>query len=309
MRHCNRDIRSVPGWLPAFVLAAVFSCSIPATQAQSLPAPGAAVASASPSSTSVTADTSSPFVATNWPLLLDDSGVADILDQANHLIGQEVANLEKAPLGFSPQQLAALQQSFRTRLGSEQLKQDVIQRLQQQLEPAHARQLQTLLQSPRMKFLQTLQAQLNDDVVRQSLRTYRVQVREATPNSDRLELLTTLDDTRRLSALETALKVELRKQMLVTVTQMETQETVPENLLDAQLQQYRQDVAQQISRNALDANLYLLKRTPSAQVQDLISSLEQPAFEHFMAICQTAIQDSFRAAREQLQHDLRLAAE
>lgn len=309
MQHCNRDIRSVPGWLPAFVLAAVFSCSIPATQAQSLLAPGAAVASASPSSSSVTADTTSPFVATNWPLLLDDSGVADILDQANHLIGQEVANLEKAPLGFSPQQLVALQQNFRTRLGSEQLKQDVIQRLQQQLEPVHARQLQTLLQSPRMKFLQTLQAQLNDDVVRQSLRTYRVQVREATPNSDRLELLTTLDDTRRLSALETALKVELRKQMLVTVTQMETQETVPESLLDAQLQQYRQDVAQQISRNALDANLYLLKRTPSAQVQDLISSLEQPAFEHFMAICQTAIQDSFRAAREQLQHDLRLAAE
>ncbi len=298
MQHRNGIMRSFSGGQLAVMLAALIA--IPLLQAQSLTPSGPASVSTPLSASANTADI-------DWPLLLDGSGVSGILAQTNDLIGQEMANLEKAPLGFTPQELSTLQQQFRARLGSDSLRQDVIARLQQQLDPEQARQLQQLLQSPRMKFLSTLQAQLNDDAVRQSLRTYRVQVRETTPNSGRLQLLTTLDDTRRLTALETALKVEMRKQMLVTVTQVKLQENVPEPLLDAQLQQYRQEVAQQLSRTALDTHLYLFKRTPSAQVQALISTLDQPAFEQFMAICQSAIQDAFRDARADLARDLRLA--
>ncbi|HVK99717.1 MAG TPA: hypothetical protein VM553_07895 [Dongiaceae bacterium] len=245
--------------------------------------------------------------AVEWSALLDATGVSEVLEQANGLIGQEVSNLEKTPLGFTPDELAALQMNFQFRLGSDRLKQDVMDRLQQQLPAEQALQLQNILQSPRVRFLQTLQQQLNDDAVRQAMRTYRVQVQESTPNADRMELLTTLDETLGQSALEADLKVELRKQLLVTVSQLKSQESIPETMLDDQLRHYRQDVEQQISKNALHAYLYLFKRTPSTQVQDLIQSFDQPAFDNFMSICQAALLDSFRSARAQLQQDMRLA--
>lgn len=245
--------------------------------------------------------------AIDWLALLDGTGVSEILDQANSLIGQEVANLEKAPLGFTAEELAALQMNFRFRLGSERLKQDLLAQLQQKLPPDQAHHLQKLLQSPRVQFLQTLQAQLNDEVVREAMRSYRVQVQESAPSANRVELVSTLDQTLRQSALEADLKVELRKQLLVTVSQLKSHETIPESMLDDQLRPYRQDVEQQISQNALHAYLYLFKRTPSPQLQDLISSLDQPAFDSFMSICQSTLLDSFRAARAQLQQDMRLA--
>lgn len=256
------------------------------------------------SRTTVTAPDAS---AIDWFALLDGTGVSEILDQANSLIGQEVANLEKAPLGFTAEELAALQMNFRFRLGSERLKQDLVAQLQQKLSADQAQHLQKLLQSPRMQFLQTLQAQLDDDLVREAMRSYRVQVQESAPSANRVELLSTLDQTLRQSALETDLKVELRKQLLVTVSQLKSHETIPESMLDEQLRPYRQDVEQQISKNALHAYLYLFKRTPSPQLQDLISSLDQPAFDSFMSICQSTLLDSFRAARAQLQQDMRLA--
>ena len=257
----------------------------------------------------LTASSVPPASAIDWPALLDATGVSEILDQSNGLIGQEVANLEKAPLGFTAEELTALQMNFRFRLGSERLKQDLVAQLQQKLSADQARQLQHLLQSPRVQFLQTLQAQLNDDAVREAMRSYRVQVQESAPSANRVELLSTLDQTLRQSALETDLKVELRKQLLVTVSQLKSHESIPESMLDEQLRPYRQDVEQQISKNALHAYLYLFKRTPSPQLQDLITSLDQPAFDSFMSICQSTLLDSFRAARTQLQQDMRLAGQ
>ena len=93
----------------------------------------------------------------------------------------------------------------------------------------------------------------------------------------------------------------------MTESQLKSQESIPETMLDDQLRHYRQDVEQQISKNALHAYLYLFKRTPSTQVQDLIQSFDQPAFDNFMSICQAALLDSFRSARAQLQQDMRLA--
>jgi hypothetical protein len=78
-------------------------------------------------------------------------------------------------------------------------------------------------------------------------------------------------------------------------------------MLETQLQDYRATVEGEISQNALFAYLYLLKRTPSSTVRDLVVSLDQPAFDAFMALCLEAVQDSFRDARERIQDDVQLA--
>lgn len=238
------------------------------------------------------------FVASvDWLALLEATGVSTVLEQAQPLIQQEIAHLEKAPLGFSPEALQTLRQQWQERLGSTRLKQDVIARLQRQVSPEQALQVQAVVQSPRLKFLQTLQAQLGDEAVRERLRAYRVQVRETVPSPDRLTLFALLERQLGRTALETDLKVELRKQVLARVSRQEDQDAVPEALLETQLQNYRQELEQQIGRAALDEHLYLFKNTPTPQVQALVRTLDQPAFNHFLDVCREAVKDSFRAAR------------
>ena len=244
-----------------------------------------------------------------WQALLDAAGVSMVLAQTDLLIMQEVANLEKTPLGFNADELQHLRQQLLNHLGPEQLQADIIARLQQTLNPQQQQHLQTLLQSPRTQFLHTLQAQLDDAVVREAMRTYKVQVNEKAPNHQRVELITELDQTLQRTALEADLKVELRKQLLALVAGLKTDETFSESQIDAQLEQYRKDVEEGISRNALYAYLYLFNRTPSPDVQALITTYHDPVYLQFMNLCQETLQTSFRSARERMLQDRRIAGQ
>lgn len=247
--------------------------------------------------------------ARRWQALLDAAGVSSVLAQTDLLINQEVANLQKTPLGFNAAELQTLRQQLLDYLAPEQLQADIITRLQQRFDPQQQRSLQALLQSPRTRFLHTLQAQLDDDAVREAMRSYKVQVNEKAPNNHRLQLITELDDSLQHTALETELKVELRKQLLALVTELKTDESFSESQIDAQLQQYRRDVEDSISRNAVYAYLYLFKRTPSPEVQALITTYHDPIYLQFMMLCQESLQTSFRNARQRMLQDSRVAGQ
>ncbi|MEN8667792.1 MAG: hypothetical protein ABF318_01625, partial [Ketobacter sp.] len=111
-----------------------------------------------------------------WEHFIESAGVALVLDQANDLIEQEIRNLEKAPLGFTPQQLVTLRNQFRQQLGPEQLKQDIVRRLQRDFSPQQRAELQAVLASSKLQQLQTLQQQLDDASVRRAVRAYRLKV-------------------------------------------------------------------------------------------------------------------------------------
>ncbi len=243
----------------------------------------------------------------NWDQVLQVSGVDEVLQQANFLIDQEIRNLEKTPLGFDSNDLLTLQQSFREQLGSEQLKQAIVADLQRQFSASDIRQLQSILRSKELQQLQQLQARLEKAEVRKAIRSYKVKIRETAPSSNRLELLASLDELLRQSSMETALKVQLRKQLLATVSQMKTKQVFTEEMLDEQLMDYRQEVEAKISENALHAYLYLLKRTPSSRVRDLLVSLDEPVFDAYMDICLRAMEASFLKARQRLQDKMQLA--
>lgn len=254
-----------------------------------------------------TAQAEQSQAAVAWDQYIESSGVSVVLDQANGLIEQEIRNLEKAPLGFTPDQLTTIRDQLREHLGSERLKRDIASRLQRDFSPQQLQQLSAVLGSRSLRQLQGLQQQLEDAEVRQAMRSYRIKVKEQSPNEMRLQLITALDQQLQQSTLETELKVELRKQLLATVSQLKTSETFSEAMLERQLEDYRSAVEGEISENALFAYLYLLKRTPSSTVRDLLVSLDEPAFESFMALCLDAMQDSFRDARRRINENVRLA--
>lgn len=243
----------------------------------------------------------------DWSEYLSAFGVNDVLDQADALIDQEIRNLENAPLGFTSDELQRLSSAFSQQLGSDTLRKKVISKLQLQFDADTQRQLRSVLRSPAMKELLELQASMDDAQVRKAMRLYRMKLKELTPSEARIQLLQSLDALLQQSLLESELKVELRKQLLAAVSHLKTKESFSETLLEQQLQDYRLDVEEEISENALYAYLYLLKRTPSSKVRDLLVSLDQPAYDQFMAICLKAIQETFVQARQQLDESVRLA--
>ncbi|MGB3620788.1 MAG: hypothetical protein WBA20_05525 [Ketobacter sp.] len=242
-----------------------------------------------------------------WESALEKSGVNDVLAQANVLIDQEITNLGKAPLGFTRVQLEQLNQQFRRRFGSEQLKREIIEHLEQSFSQHDKQELDGILQSRQLRNLQQLQEQLQDADIRKAMRSYRLRVKELPPNSERMALLVSLDEVLQQSNLESQLKVELRKQLLAVVSRLKTNQSYSEELLDQQLVNYRQSVEGEISENALFAYLYLLKRTPTHKLEQLLTSLDQPIFDRFMAVCLKTVQKSFLEARQQISEDIRLA--
>jgi len=153
-----------------------------------------------------------------WDQYIESSGVSVVLDQANGLIEQEIRNLQKAPLGFTADQLATIRDQLREHLGSERLKSDIAARLQRDFSPQQLQQLNAVLDSGSLRQLQGLQQQLEDADVRRAMRSYRIKVKEQSPNEARLQLISSLDQQLQQSTLEAELKVELRKQLLDVVS-------------------------------------------------------------------------------------------
>lgn len=239
--------------------------------------------------------------------LLDASGISQILTRSDVLISREVANLAKAPLGFSAAELASLQQELLDQSGPESLQAVIVARLQQELDDPQQQRLLALFRSAQGRVLQELQASLDDPATFQGLRSYRVHLDEQPPNPHRIGLIRQLDSRLQHSLLETGLRVELRKQLLAMASQMKTRDTYSEALLDDQLASFRRDLQAQLSHNAVTTHLYLLKHTASADLQALVDLYADPAYQRFMVLCRDALQDSFRAARLQLRQDLRVA--
>jgi len=243
----------------------------------------------------------------DWNAYIEQSGVADVLQQADYLIQQEIRNLQNAPLDLSPTHLQLITRELEQRLGPEQLQRDMVARLQRDFPVAQQAQLDAIVRSGNLQQLQVLQQRLADPEVRKAVRAYRYRLMQEIPDQQRLSLLASLDQELQQTALETDLKVEIRKQLLATVTALKSREVYSEGMLDKQLQAYRQSVAGEISVNALYAYLYLLKRTPSDSVQDLVDAINRPAFDSFMTLCRQSLQDSFRVARQQLEQSTRVA--
>lgn len=243
----------------------------------------------------------------DWGQLLAASGVSEVLDQANILIEQELKNLERAPVELSSQEMSKVMGQFHKQLNSDKLKKDVIVQLQQSLSQDNVQQVQNLLQSPELQQILLVQSSVNSKKIRKSMRNYLIKMKKKPLNIKRLELVSGLDESLQQSALESELKVELRKQLLATVTQLKVNDTISEDMLDQELTGYRERVEKDTSQNAKNAYLFLLKNTPSKDIKVLHEELSHPAFYHFMAVCVQAVRESFHAARQDFRASLQLA--
>jgi hypothetical protein len=141
---------------------------------------------------------------------------------------------------------------------------------------------------------------MDDAAIRQDIHDYRIRLREHKPNASRLALIDSLVETLHHAELETSLKVELRKSLLLIASWLRYPEPIAEPLLDRELVAYRKRVAEQISEDARLYFLFMFKHTSNEELNQLISHFSQPDFQRMMQTSHQALMRSFVSARQNM---------
>lgn len=239
--------------------------------------------------------------------LLHESGIVELLRQLPNLIDQEMANLKATPVPFSDEELIKIRFELERRLAVTELKKHLRDKLQAALSEESLRQVQALLQSQTVEQFKRLQIAMQDESIQYDIRAYKAKVKGDAPRGGRVELMETLNKALYQRRIETDLKVELRKNLLASVSWIKSNELINEAMLEKELAQYRERVLQQIDSDARIYFLYMFKRTPSNELKDLIAAYGAPEFKLFMATCNQALVEAFRTARAESISALSLA--
>ena len=237
---------------------------------------------------------------------LHEAGVYDLLEQVPELISQEIGNL-KASMPLSRQELKSLKKNLASRLESAEINASILRYVQSRLSEEQLLAIKDILQSSHVLSFKQMQQDADNELTYGRMRSYKVKLKERAPNKNRLVLVETLDASIGQTRLETEIKVELRKNLLANVSLLKTEQVLSEALLEKQMADYRQRVGDHINENARVFYLYLFKRTPSANIRQLIGRYSNPEFEKFMAVCESAIVSVFRKARRDAYDDMKLA--
>ena len=239
--------------------------------------------------------------------IMKNAGVLEILYQVPDWIEQELQHLEATPVPFDRTELNSVRSDLETAFASDELKERMKKRLSDQFSFAELSAINELFSQPKVQQFHDLQEGTQSDYIRADIRSYKAKLKNMTPRGSRVEMVKTLDENLRQSQLEADLKVELRKSLLTSVSWVKSNELLEEGVLEQELSAYRQRVGEEINRNALIFYLYLFKRTPSPELNQLVTAFQQPDYKRFMAICHEEMLSSIQEARRQIPENMNLA--
>ena len=187
------------------------------------------------------------------------------------------------------------------------LKERLMTRLSEQFNLQELEQIYEIFKQPQIKKFNDLQQGAQSDYIRADIRSYKAKLKNTTPRGSRVEMVKNLDSNLFQSQLEADLKVELRKSLLTSVSWVKSAELLEEVTLDKELTSYKERVGEEINRKALIFYLYLFKRTPSSQLNQLVDAFGNPAFGKFMATCHAVMLSSVKEARQKITENMSLA--
>lgn len=237
--------------------------------------------------------------------LFHSTGVLTQVAGLSILLEDELRNLSASPL-FSREDITKVR-SLMTVLREDALYRQLQTRVEQTFTSQELAALYAWSQRPEIQTLLAEERALQKMPLREQVRLYRLRMKESQPAPARVEKMLALDKARYQTQFETALKVSLRKNLLSSVAVVKTRQALTEAALDKELADYRARVAEELTQHATTTYLYLFRATPTTAVQSLLSAYEDPMFLRFMAVCEQALETSFRVAREKGEESLRYA--
>ena len=239
--------------------------------------------------------------------ILKQAGVIELLYQIPDWIDQELQNLEATPVPFDAKELKVVRQDLEYNFSTPTLKKTLMAALAKEFELQELRKIHQIFKQPQIKKFHNLQEGTESEYIRADIRSYKAKLKNTTPRGSRVDMVVKLDENLKQSDIEADLKVELRKSLLTSVSWVKSNEVLEEKTLDKELASYRQRVGEEIDGKALIFYLYLFKRTPSNQLNELVTAFGEPEFLRFMKISHNVMLSSIREARSQIPENISLA--
>lgn len=239
--------------------------------------------------------------------ILKQAGVMELLYQIPKWIDQELQNLEATPVPFDQQELAFIREDLESNFAASTLKQSLMAALANDFTLEELRRLRQLFKKPEVKKFHHLQEGTESEYIQADIRSYKAKLKNTNPRGARVDMVVQLDDNLKQSDMEADLKVELRKSLLTSVSWVKSNEVLEESILEKELASYRQRVGEEIDHKALIFYLYLFKRTPSNQLNQVVASFGEPEFRKFMGVCHQVMLSSIRQGRQQILENMSLA--
>lgn len=239
--------------------------------------------------------------------ILQQTGVNDLVVQLPSWIDQELRNLQATPLPVNKKELALVRSGLQGNTTKADFARKLTAGLAKRFSRTELESILALLNQPQSKRFQELRKKTANDYVRSEIRSYKAKLKNTSPRGSRVEMMRNLDNRLFRSQIEADLKVELRKNLLASVSLVKSNKVLKEPLLEKELQAYRQRVGEQIYKEALVVYLYLFKRIPSHKLKEMVNLFADPLFNRFMISCHQTLLTDLRASRESLTGSIALA--
>ena len=231
----------------------------------------------------------------------------ELLYQIPDWIDQELQNLEATPVPFDEKELAFVREDLESNFATSSLKKSLMAALAEDFTLDELRRVQQLFKKPEIKQFHHLQEGTESEYIQADIRSYKAKLKNTVPRGARVDMVVQLDENLKQSDMEADLKVELRKSLLTSVSWVKSHEVLEESTLDTELASYRQRVGEEIDHKALIFYLYLFKRTPSDQLNQVVNIFGEPEFRKFMAVCHQVMLSSVRQGRQKILESMSLA--
>lgn len=230
--------------------------------------------------------------------VLMQSGLMTALEAVALIRDEEMTKLAATHGRITEQELAAVKARLMGSVIESIILDQVERHLGKEFSIAELQMVLRNLESPSIGKAKQIQRRVDGLRFQEEIRDYRLRLKESPPRESRVQLMKQLAVVEHHNALNTMIKVEVRKSLLTSITYVKDNMIPSEKELNRQMTSFRKRVASESHNQRLEQYLYLFRATPSSEIQNVIREYEQSGLQRIVDSCEKRITKEFSIGRQ-----------
>lgn len=229
--------------------------------------------------------------------LLQMTHISDAIADCDELVSKELENLSANPDAYQAAQLDTVKENMQANINGEQIIEWLAKSIANNIDHSQLLALRDLFNDPTVYEMKRLERDTKDSFDPYEFKAYKMKLQTNEPRRDRVEIVDDLDQLARYSRVNSAIRVEIRKNLLKEVTKVLRNQEISESLLNGQLEEYGYKVTEEMENRIRASLMYTFRKTPSSKLRQYQSSLNKDEVKQFLDLTETALVGYFRESR------------
>lgn len=229
--------------------------------------------------------------------LLQMTHISDAIADCDELVSKELENLSANPDAYQADQLDAVKQNMQESISGQQIIDWLASNIANNIDHTKLVELRDLFNDPTIYEMKRLERDTKNTFDPYEFKAYKMKLQTKEPRKDRVEIVDDLDQLARYSRVNSAIRVEIRKNLLKEVTKELRNQEISESLLNGQLEEYGYKVTEEMENRIRASLMYTFRKTPSSKLRQYQSSLKKDEVKQFLDLTETALVGYFRESR------------